>query len=163
MTKGQQIITSNGRVFDDAALAAIVSFDDAINLAAPDGALESMSEYGTGFALLENKSVLVGAPFVVLQWRFNEGDFGAFVSAEIVTEGNDKLVLNDGSTGIFQQLREVTDARNAKGSVTPQAGLFVPGGLRKTDYFYNVTTGETANRPTSETGWAKASTYYLSA
>ena len=119
-------------LFDDDALGNITSFDDAMNALAV--APEDVNEYGNGFDIVEDKRTLIGVPFVVLQWRFSEGDYGVFVSAAIVTEDGRKLILNDGSTGIREFLETVTRKRVASGHQYPRAGLTARKGLRVSDY-----------------------------
>jgi hypothetical protein len=148
-------IEISGKVFGDEALAGMVSFDDAIAAFKSAGvSLENASDYGTGFALCENKNVLVGVDFLIIQWRFNEGDFGddsEYVAAEIITKHKEKLVLIDGSTGIYRQLKLVTGQRIARGNDHPNAGLLVEGGLRRSDYDKEVDGKQIS-----------ATTYYLS-
>jgi hypothetical protein len=137
--------------FGNDVLAAIDGFESA--LAALDTAgfsYESISDYGTGFRVIE-KDKVIGVPFIVMEWRFNEGDFGEFCSAAIVTKNGDKFVINDGSTGIRLQLQMVTAARIAQGKVNPQAGLMVPNGLTVSSYETEIDGKMT-----------KARTFYLS-
>jgi len=141
---------SNESVFDDAALAAIGSFDDAWAAANAFG-MDTFDEYGTGFSIVDDKRRLIGVPFVALEWRFNPGKFGTFVSVAIVTETGDKLILNDGSSGIREQLEMVTQQRINKGHPHPQAALAVKGGLRVSDYDYDDGAGH----------MIPASTFYL--
>ena len=143
---------------EDDDLRAVTSMDDALRLVSEAGAeIEDYSQaYGTGFAVLptDEKNRLIKVPFVILEWRFSEGDNGEFVSALIVTDKGEKLVLNDGSTGIRDQLRKVTENRISRGAADDVAhrGLSVPGGLRVSEYDYtDESTGKTS----------KARTYYL--
>lgn len=101
--------------------------------------------------IVKDKDALVGVPFLLLQWRFNEGQFGTFVSAEIVTQDDTVLVLNDGSTGIAQQLKELTEYRERNNHPTPYAGRMVKGGLSRSDYTYTDDKGKEV----------PATTYYL--
>jgi hypothetical protein len=124
--------------------------------------VEDASDYGTGFDVLSTdaKGTLCGVPFVIVEWRFNEGDAGEFVSVSLVTEDGRKLVLNDGSTGIYQQLKEITGERLARG-ITAQTGLAVRKGLRVNEYEYSPTLGRAVKRGESAPDKAKAKTYYL--
>lgn len=154
-------------------LAGITSFNDALallnaRLAEVGGVIESIADYGTGFSLLKDKGELLGKPFIVLAWFFREGEYGdgGFVSAEIVTEDGRKLVINDGSTGIRDQLVGVTERRRSTGLANETVGLAVPGGLTKSDYFRHEGTGEIARAipeggKKGKDGWLPASTYYL--
>lgn len=124
------------RVFNDDVLSAVKSFDDVRSLFDAAGVgVESMEDYGTGFKVTD-KSKLVNVSLMILEWRFNDGDFGdsGFVSVAAVTRNGDKVIFNDGSTGIYRQLRRVTDQRQARNHPTPQAGLLVEGGLTRSDY-----------------------------
>lgn len=148
-------IENVGKGIDDQTLAEIRSFDDALRQAEATGELENYSDYGTGFVVLPTaeKNRLVGVPFVILEWRFTNGDNGLFVSCAIVTKNGEKLIVNDGSTGIRDQLVKITEQRKAKGRTEPQKSLIVERGLTESRYEYpDPKTGEM--RP--------AVTYYLS-
>lgn len=146
---------ANKRVLDDDSLRNIRTLDDAFAaLQENNVAAESFSEYGTGFDVLDNddKGRLVKQPFVILEWKFNKGDFGEYVAALIVTKSNERFVLIDGSTGINKQLADVTMQRLRRGDAKPQQGLLCEKGLRVSEYEYvDSKTGE--SRP--------AKTYYL--
>jgi len=146
------VSASEGRTFDDDVLKGISSLQDAFNVLNTAGIpFESMDDYGNGFEVLEDKNQLVKKPFAILEWRFNAGDMGEFVSATCVTEKGDKVIINDGSTGILRQLRTVTETREKLGIANVQAGLICKHGLRRSDYQYTDSKGE--SRP--------ATTYYL--
>lgn len=149
-------------LFGDAQLAAIGSFEDAARLLSDNNvAAEFASDYGTGFKVVD-KATLIDKPFLILEWRFNAGDFGSdFVSVAAVTKSNDKVIFNDGSTGVRKQLETVTAQRLAKGHAHPQAGLLCENGLTKTSYYFNSKTGETSSAPQTGDGWGPASTYYI--
>jgi hypothetical protein len=115
---------------------AIGSFDDAVALAvAAYGEVETASEeLGDGFAILDkdDKGQLVKVPCMFLDWNFSLGDFGEFVSAHVISKTGAKFIVNDGSTGIYQQLRDYTNEHAGR-----QGGLFAPRGLRRSDYTYD--------------------------
>lgn len=100
-----------------------------------------------------DKDTLVGVPFLALRWQWNESDEygGEFVFVECMKEDGTIVVINDGSTGLFQQLRDLTDHRMQNGHAAPTAGRMVKRGLRRSDYRVEVNGKEIA-----------ASTYYLS-
>lgn len=119
--------------FDDDTLRSINSFDDAMRLMASEmgGQLVSADELlGDGFATLndEEKDRLVGRRMIFLDWKFSIGDFGPFVVARVVADDGGKYRLIDGSTGIFQQLNNLTATKGL------QNGLGVKHGLRKSEY-----------------------------
>lgn len=128
----------------EAALAAIQ---------AAGGTVDKASE----FEVLDkkDKATLVGVPFVAIQWRFNTGDMGEFVSVEIITKDKRKLILNDGSTGIYAQLKHLTEDRMRKNPALPLAvalcGVEANQGLRVSEFDYTDDKGNTS----------KAQTYYI--
>lgn len=143
--------------FSDDVLAGIDSFDAALAALASEGVQpETMDDYGTGFKVCNDKDRLIKVPFVILSWKFNQGDFGLFVSAEIVTKHGEKFILNDGSTGIKDQLVMVEEQRRKRGHPTPNAGLLVEGGLTRSDYKTMIPDGKTGELVESA-----ATTYYL--
>lgn len=119
--------------FNDDQLREIASYEDAMKLAASAyGQLEKVSdlELGNGFKLLpgKDKSRLVGLSFVILHFQFNEGEFSdEFVSVTLVTQNGDRLIMNDGGTGICAQLKEISKTGR-------YGGIAVPHGLRKSEY-----------------------------
>ena len=137
-----------GRMSDD-DLANISSLADAMSLGQDTyGEAVDVSDYGSGFALLKDKRILVGVPFVIVQWIDNsdKGDYaGGFVSLYVVTEDGRKLIVNDGSTGIRDQLIRIKNRSGRMGNILCRTGLSV------SDYEYEDTDG--VMRP--------ASTYYL--
>lgn len=134
----------------------LTSFDDALALAqAQYGNIEAASSaIGDGFELLstDQKQQLVGVPLLILSFSFAKsevGDKGEFVTARVVTQAGRKAVLNDGSTGVYQQLKDYQRETGRDG------GLLVQRGLRKSEYTYEETQsdGTTRTKP--------ASTYYI--
>lgn len=108
----------------------------------------------------DEKSRLLGQPFFILDYRFNEGDQGEFVSMRVVTRSGDKYVVNDGSTGIFAQMKGV-----AEKGVT--SGIACRHGLRKSDYKYCPECRETLKKGETSCGFhpeatpKAASTFYI--
>lgn len=124
-----------------------LAYADVAKTLADAGEMVSAAEFGTGFSLLDGKEKgrLVGVPFIILDWQINEGDFGPFVSLRLITNGSEKLIVNDGSSGICKQMQEIVESGNTK-------AIFVKKGLRKSDFEYtDPKTGE--KKP--------ATTYYL--
>ena len=135
------------------AMMEVSSFEDALAILNASGVVaESISDFGAGFTVVD-KARLLNVPFVILEWRFNASELNdaGFVSLSVVTKNNDKWVINDGSTGILQQLIRITRVRRQRKHATPQNGLAVPAGLSVSNYKF--TDAEGKERP--------ASTYYL--
>lgn len=119
--------------FNDDTLRGIKSAEDAMRLITETygGYVDITEELGSGFSLLEDrdKARLVGRPFIIVQVQFSQGTFGEFVSASLVTlDTNDRVIMNDGSTGICAQLRSLVDRLGRMG------GFHVPKGLRESSY-----------------------------
>lgn len=154
------------RTFSEDELANIGSFADAVSLIndtfGGDVARESISDYGSGFRLVD-KSELVGVPFLILEWMFNEGDFSddGFVTVYAVTNKDDRVIFNDGSTGVRDQLRTVTSQRVKNAHPNPQIGLACEGGLTVSNYYRHEDTGVISRRKPDGKGWIPAATYYL--
>lgn len=130
-------------------LAGLNSFQDALSLLQDKYGAESVAvadqELGDGFKLLENKDQLNGVGFIAVNWDFHQGDHGEFVTVKVMTEDGQKYIVNDGSSGIRDQLMAYT-AKSGK-----QAGMFCRKGLRRSDYTYTDDDGKT--KP--------AKTYYI--
>ena len=89
-----------------------------------------------------DKETLIDRPFILISWRFNQGNFGDFVSAEIMDGNGERGILNDGSTGIRDQLIRLTDYRESAGHPTPYAGRMVKGGVRISRYEKEIEDGK---------------------
>jgi hypothetical protein len=127
------VVTTTGR-FSDGQLADIHTLQDALQAFADSGVvLESIDDFGTGF-IVTQKETLIGAPMVAIEWRFNQGDTGEFVSVTAITDDGRKIVFNDGGTGVRDQLKSVTARREARGSANPTRGLSLPRGLKSSTY-----------------------------
>lgn len=133
-------------VLDDANLAAIGTLADALSMLADAGInADDFKDYGNGFTICKDKRTLLGKPLVVIQWRFSKGKYDDdFVSAALITESGEKVILNDGSTGIREQLRTVTKRRLSAGASesAAHAGLTVRNGLTVSEYTYTNEKGE---------------------
>lgn len=129
-----EIITSS---FNEDDLRDGATFDYYAQMTAEAyGPLVDASEVlGDGFGLLtkETKAMLVGIPCLFMEWAFRDGDFGRpFVSVRIVARmpggSIGRFIMNDGSTGIADQLAKYTKKTGKLG------GLLVAKGLNRSDY-----------------------------
>jgi len=162
---GQEI---ERRGYDNDTLRELSSWDEMLALVNEvEGGIDDVAHVlGDGFALLRNKNLLIGAPFVAMEWHFYPGDFGSnFVAMRVAVRNTDgglsKYIVNDGSTGLGEQLAEYT-SRTGK-----QGGLFVRNGLRASEYDF-CEACRTAERDCADpakhkaTGeFKKATTFYL--
>lgn len=82
------------------------------------------------------KDKLVGVPFTIADCRFYNGDFGdavavmALLDQPMATLSGDQLhvVFNDGSTGVYAQVRQAVHKAKRRG------GFHCPKGLRASEY-----------------------------
>lgn len=150
-TSGAEVATRPARLSDD-ELAGIQSFEDAIALLKSSGlAPATITDFGNGFEVLEDKRQLLKVPFLILSWAFNNGDHGDFVTMYVVTDNGRKLVVNDGSTGIREQLVSISEKRLTEfgGDITKaHSGLYCPKGLRISEYVYVNDKGDKSNAAT---------------
>lgn len=153
------------RTFDSEALRSMTTLDDALRALQGAGiTVKDATDYiGDGFELLDDdeKKQLVGLAFVVLEGTQSDGDFGKFTSLRIMTKDGRKVILNDGSTGIHAQ---VSDFLGHNDSI---AGLYVPNGLRASEYMFcdscrNIERhGTSACSKCGNSPLKPASTFYL--
>lgn len=140
-------------VVADATLRTIESFDDAMRLIEQEygAAVDISREIGNGFGLIpsDRKGQLVGKGFILTHWRIAKGNFGYFTTLFGVTTDGVKFILNDGSTGIRDQLVEFSSRTGRFG------GMLVPRGLRVSEYEY-----EDVQKDGTKV-MVPASTYYL--
>jgi hypothetical protein len=125
--------------FSQEALANLETWDDALRLATTEfgGVIlaHEDKDLGTGFRLTDDdeKYRLIGVPILLLDWRFNPGDFGDdFVSIQAMTQDEagkaSKLIINDGGSGICRDLKTYTKKTGRMG------GLICRRGLRVSEY-----------------------------
>jgi len=152
-------LTKNQTVLTDSELNQVSSIEDAIRalgVTDPSG----LSWDASPWTLLTDKNQLVGRAFLAVQWKFHQSKEyvgSEYVSVYVITQdslnGETHFVINDGSTGIARQLRDLTDSRLEAGHRTPYSGALVKGGLKLSEY-----------ERTDEKGTVigKGKTYYLS-
>lgn len=110
----RQIGRGTGDVFADAMAIAEGLYGEVKSFA---------DELGTGFSILDDKSVLVGKTCLFLVWRVHPGKFGSFVSAAVVTPDGGRYIVNDGSTGLGAQLKSFTQSDGKTGGYVSKKGL----------------------------------------
>ena len=109
--------------------------------------LDSSRLFGDGAEFIKDKDRLVGVPFIICDWKFIvDGDSGnTYVNVLIMSPQGEKARFNDGSTGVYAQLREISEQFGV-------VGIQVKNGLRKSEYDKEVDGKVT-----------RAKTYYISA
>jgi hypothetical protein len=135
-----QFLRGIGKVSGDA-------FEDAMRLAEQIyGEVGNFAdEMGNGFAVLKDKTQLVGVKSLFLRWRWHDGDFGDFVSAAVVTATGGRYVINDGSSGIAAQLRDYEQEHPGK-----DGGMVAYYGLRESSYSTCKACGKPRDSRTDE-------------
>lgn len=117
--------------FSDEELLSITNFQDAMALSASTfGDILDIRdlELGNGFKVTKDKDRLVEVPFIIIQSQFWMGDYNEFASLMIVTERDQKIITNDGGSGVCTDLRRMINKTGRNG------GFYVPNGYRKSEY-----------------------------
>lgn len=100
-------------------------------------AAEVREELGELWTVCEDKQLLVGQPFVIVDYVFREGDYGDYCSLRVFTPTGQRLIVNDGSTGICEQMRRFSHGKRAL------EALYCPKGLSVSkDYHYTNDKGD---------------------
>jgi hypothetical protein len=142
----------DGRVLSDSDLREMTDFDAVLDgLRDTDADVLMAQDYvGSGGELLKDKDRLVGVPFIILQWSFNESDDfedNIFVSCQILTKHRERFVINDGTKGgIRDQLLSISSETGRFNYMVCERGLVV------SEYTVEDEDGKTK----------KAKSYYLS-
>jgi hypothetical protein len=132
-------------------IAVPATFAEAMDAFGDAGVIELEQEWK-----LVDKEQLVGIPFLIHSFRFSHGvgENGEKVSVQIITPDDKRLVFNDGSTGVYDQLLEIFEGKGRSG------GVLCERGLRVSDYYYDPKgRGDISKEP--KTGYEKGSTYYI--
>lgn len=152
---GTEVSAANELVVDTrftvSELRNVETWQDAIALLQNKGieVHQASDVLGDGFALVDSKSKrrLVGVPFIILSYSFVKSEKikgKEFVTVRLVTRNNERLIINDGSTGVYEQLKMCHESGIES--------LFVTKGLRVSEYEYtDPNSGEVS----------QAETYYL--
>lgn len=133
-------------------VAPAINWADIDNLADARAALpvvvSAVDVLGDGAEFITDKNVLVGSPFLILDWHFivDEKTEREYVNVLIMGTDGSKARFNDGGTGVYAQLSDVSSRMGV-------VGIEVKGGLRRSDYLKEMPNGKKES----------ATTYYLSA
>lgn len=109
--------------------------------------LSSSNVFGDGAEFIKDKDKLVDTPFLVCDFRFitDPDTEREYVSVLVMNANGEKARFNDGSTGVYAQLKSVHEQYGV-------IGITCKNGLRKSGYTKEI-NGK----------MEKATTYYLSA
>lgn len=126
-------------------LSSIRSFADAIAIATEVHGEDTTTATGIRVMRIEDKRLLTGVPLVLLEWHFlwSEENDREYVSVLCVADTKpdpSQWYLNDGSTGIFVELKEYEAKTGKNGNV------LCPQGLRVSDYSIDPQTRKPLTR-----------------
>lgn len=157
ITDGKELLNKDGKVTKliEWATENASSPEEMLDLFMAEGLDVSHGEEITGdYTVIHSEEkqrwcdAHVGQRIFAVQWNFwdGQGDQGEFVSIHIVTPAG-KFIVNDSAKGgMYGQLRQITDRREAANPEaaskrTSTAGLMIAGGLRRNKtFFYSATT-----------------------
>lgn len=128
-------VHTNG--LDEQAIDQVKSFAELAHLMAAAGmtAVGANDAFNGGFQLVD-KASMKDIPHIVMDWKFSQGRYNEdFVIVRGMTEDDRKVVYNDGSTGIRQQLKDYEKAHGKR----PIHSM----GLRESTYEYTDANGIT--------------------
>lgn len=127
--KGAEVEPVQEEMFGDldAVATSFESFEDALAyFNANEGIVNIGDVAGDGYILTRDKEQLVNVPFVVIDWRDVVDDATArmYATIRLITSDGRKYRINDGSTGIYQQLTEIRDRHGLSRGIAVAKGLF---------------------------------------
>lgn len=121
--------------FSEAQLREATTMEDLVQMATraygDGGTLNAGDVMGDGFTLVKDLTPFVGKLVFILEWTFRPGSFGKnYVTLRFAVQDAPghpikKLVYNDGSTGICEQLASVTRDTGRYGNMVVQGGFRV--------------------------------------
>lgn len=81
--------------------------------------------FGDGAEFIDDKTRMIGVPFIVLEWRFivDKKTDNEYVSVLVMNSDGNKARFNDGSTGVYAQLKKLTEEYGVHGGVQCRQGL----------------------------------------
>lgn len=150
-------VATNNRLNEE-TLNSLNTIQDAIS-ALGAVSVDDLAWDASPYVVLDDKQKLVGKKFLAVQWTFRDSAeyLSEYVSVNIITadtiDGRTHFVINDGSTGICSQLRQLTAKREADGHKSPFGGALINGGLSLSEYDRTDEKGTVVG---------KGKTYYLS-
>lgn len=124
-------------VIDDETAARFESIDDAVAFFNSNSSVVSITDVaGDGYSLLKDKATLENIPFLIIDWNgvVDPDTQRDYASIRLITADGRKYRVNDGSTGIYSQLKTIRDRTKLIG------GIKVPKGLFKSEYFVDDKT-----------------------
>jgi hypothetical protein len=157
-TEGDPTTAVAVRQFTNEDLLNISTFEDALALVAETygDVLAADEVIGNGFRMLANKEKLVGTPFVAIQWKFFDGDYGSkYTNLLVVTDRGDRYLVNDGGAGITRDLMEYSTRTSRMG------GVVFRNGLSSSTYDFCSECGSTVCEAPDEHRMTPATTFYL--
>lgn len=151
--EGLSKVTALDRIRADAGDDLLdLPFEELLAKLEADGETVDVADLGEGYKLVQGisgKKKLVGMPFVILKHKKQKSTKipGSFYSTMwLRTATGDKLIVNDGSTGIHSQL-EVYREQGVTGAIICRRGLQVSEDYEVKDEEGNPILNPTTNKP----------------
>lgn len=165
-------LAKNAERLNDDMIAGINSFTDVEAFCESIGQKPvDAAEYIPSLTILrtdEEKKRLIGTPFVILEAQFNDGKYAGnanegkgFVSLTILLESGDKYIVNDGGTGIRDQMIGIIASRVEAKHPHPNMMILCKRGLSVSEYYRNEVSGDTSRTKPDGDEWKFARTFYL--
>jgi hypothetical protein len=153
MAKNAELVVSG---IDEKIIDRIDSFAAAFGVAQETGlSQDQMLFQASSYPLLEDKETLLGVPFIITQVKWGESKKfrnaegpNRFVILYVVTEGDEKWTLTDGSTGIAQQVEDMVAERVELGITPTDQMFYVKNGLTVSNYEYTDDKGNVSDAHT---------------
>jgi hypothetical protein len=88
--------------------------------------VDATDAFGDGVEFVKDKAKLVGQPFLIVDWKFitDETTQREYVNVHAMASNGNQFRFNDGSTGIYKQLKEFPE----------KVGIKCTQGLRESKY-----------------------------
>lgn len=137
-------------------LASVQSAKDVAALFDNSGFIlgQATDELGDGFVEIDKKQ-LIDVDMILLNWTFAQSKEYAgneYVIVRAITRDDRKVFFTDGGSGVYKQLKTLTEKRTDQGHPNPDKGLICHG-LRLSEYDYTDDAGKVS----------RAKTFYVSA
>ena len=125
----KQVEVSHKSAVEIVADTITIADAEAAFLAAGLPVLDFASLTGDSWGEIVDKQTLVDVPFLIVDVKFNQGDFGEYAAVLIMLKDGSRAVFTDGSSGVCQQLLRLQDMTDGR-----MAGIAVRRGLKKSEY-----------------------------
>lgn len=124
--KSTKLVTSQGEFTFTESQLKDMSYAELVSQMGVANADDALGEDQFGPIMDKaTKNRLVGVPMLLLKWEFHKGvgAGGEFVSAYVLTQTKERYIINDGGTGIHDQLKAYTERTGRNAMLQCERGL----------------------------------------